>query len=377
MERTKKHFLKKTLCIFALTIIAISSYIIHNRFKPIDTNPFFIPQKPKHARLVFAGDLMQHIPQVNAAYTANGIYDYTESFQDIKSIFENADIAILNLETTLTPEKYYTGYPLFRSPAKLADAIKNIGIDIVTLANNHICDNGRTGIEFTINRLDSLKISYTGAFTDSLQYKRLNPLRFSVNQLNFALLNYTYDTNGIAIPKNTIVNLIDTSAIALDLKQIDRTTTDCVIVFFHWGDEYIRRPNKEQHMLANFCHTQGVELVIGSHPHVIQPFETSPDKDSIIRSVTVYSLGNLVSNQRKRYRDGGLIVTFDIEKKGNQPVQIKPYYTPVWVQLPKYRIIPAVIGDTLSMPEYQRTSYNQFMEDTRALLKYDEIFEEI
>lgn len=334
-------------------------------------------KKPMRVRLVFAGDLMQHIPQVNAARTNVGSYDYTSSFQDLKEIVEHADIAILNLETTLTPQNHYTGYPLFRSPAQLADAIKNIGIDIAVLANNHICDNGRVGIEFTTSRLDSLGIAYTGAFTDSLQYQQLNPLNFTANGLHFALLNYTYDTNGIPVPKGTIVNLIDTTVIAHDLQKIDHTKTDCVIVFFHWGDEYARQPNKEQQMLADFCHKRNVEIVMGSHPHVIQPVEAFYDTDSLIRSVTVYSLGNLVSNQRERYRNGGLIITLEIEKAKNNPIRISPYYTPVWVQLPGYRIIPPTIGDTLSISETQRISYEQFMNDTRKLLKYNEIFKEI
>ena len=372
-----KFYFKIILYLILLVGIVIGGYIIYNNLYLPATGKLRPIHPPRQARLVFAGDLMQHIPQVNAARTSDGNYDYTESFQDIMDIFKNADISIVNLETTLNPKNYYTGYPIFRSPSQLADAIKDIGIDVAVLANNHICDNGRTGIEFTINRLDSLGIAYTGAFTDSMQYKRLNPLKFSVNQINFALLNYTYDTNGMPVPKGTIVNIIDTAIIADDLQQIDRTFTDCIIVFFHWGDEYVRKPNKEQQMLAEFCHKRGVELVIGSHPHVIQPIEVQSDADGIIRSVTVYSLGNLVSNQSKRYRNGGLIVTFDIEKKEGMPIQIKPYYTPVWVQLPEYRIIPPVIGDTLSMPDNHRTLYKQFMEDTRAHLKHNEIFQEI
>lgn len=371
-----KVFFKTTLYLILFTGIAIGVYIIHSSHSPA-TDKLWHIHPPKQARLVFAGDLMQHIPQVNAARTSDENFDYTESFQDLVDIFKNADISILNLETTLNPKSYYTGYPIFRSPAQLADAIKNIGIDVAVLANNHICDNGRTGIEFTIKRLDSLGIAYTGAFSDSMQYKQLNPLRFSINQINFALLNYTYDTNGMPVPKGTIVNIIDTVMIAHDLQQIDRSDTDCIIVFFHWGDEYARKPNKEQRLLAEFCHKRGVELVIGSHPHVIQPVQAQSDIDSIIRSVTIYSLGNLVSNQRKRYQNGGLIITLDIEKTEEQPIRIKPYYTPVWVQVPKYRIIPPVIGDTLSMPDNHRTSYKQFMEDTRSLLKHNEIFQEI
>ena len=335
-----------------------------------------ISVQTKQARLVFAGDLMQHLPQVYAARSDTGGFDYSESFRYVKNIFEEADIAILNFETTLTPYARYTGYPLFRSPAQLADALQDIGIDAVALANNHVCDNGKSGMEFTMSRLDSLGIAYTGAFADSLQYRQLHPLLIETNGLRLAMLNYTYDTNGLPVPAGAVVNLIDSAVIANDLDKIDRTQVDCVIVFFHWGDEYIRRPNREQQMLATLCHQRGVEIVMGSHPHVIQPFEIQMDADSVIRAVTVYSLGNLVSNQRDRYRNGGLVVTLDIRKTANEPIEIEPYYTPVWVHLPKYQILPADVADTLSMPEYQRPVYQQFMHDTRVHLEYNQFFTE-
>ena len=334
------------------------------------------PVESKHARLVFAGDLMQHLPQIYAARTGTGQFDYSESFGYVKNLFQEADVAILNFETTLTPYARYTGYPMFRSPPQLADALQDIGIDIVVMANNHVCDNGRIGMEFTMNRFDSLGIAYTGAFADSLYYQRLHPLKFQTNGIRFALLNYTYDTNGLPVPAGAIVNQIDSLVIVNDLDKIDRTQVDCVIVFFHWGDEYVRLPNQEQRMLAALCHQRGVEIVVGSHPHVVQPIEIQMDADSVVRAVTIYSLGNLVSNQRDRYRNGGIIVTLDIRKTENEPVQIQPYYSPVWVLLPKYQILPTAVADTLWMPDYQRSAYQQFVNDTREHLDYDRMFKE-
>ena len=331
--------------------------------------------EPQRARLVFAGDLMQHMPQVRAARRPDGTFDYSETFRYVKPIFEEADFAMLNFETTLTPTSRYTGYPMFRSPAQLADALHDIGMDAVVMANNHICDNGRAGIGYMTARFDSLRIAHTGAFIDSTRYRMNHPLRFEVKGIRFALLNYTYDTNGVPIPEGTIVNLIDTTVIQNDLKGIDRSETDCIIVFFHWGDEYVRKPNNTQRMLAELCHRYGTEIVMGSHPHVIQPFEAGYDTDSTIRSVTVYSLGNFVSNQRDRYKDGGLIVTLDIEKRNGQ-ISICPYYTPVWVSMPNYRILPPSVADTLPLPSGQRENYLQFIQDTRTLLDNDRIFRE-
>lgn len=375
------HFLSRSILIPALTLAAaVTGYVTWNVLnqEKNHASPDDVVQQvdePQRARLVFAGDLMQHMPQVRAARRQDGTFDYSETFRYVKPFFEEADFAMLNFETTLTPTSRYTGYPMFRSPAQLADAIRDIGIDAVVMANNHICDNGRTGIEYMTARFDSLGIVHTGAFIDSTRYRMNHPLRFEVKGIRFALLNYTYDTNGVPIPKGTIVNLIDTTVIQNDLKRIDRSETDCIIVFFHWGDEYVRKPNDTQRKLAELCHRYGTEIVMGSHPHVIQPFETRYDTDSIVRSVTVYSLGNFVSNQRDRYKNGGLIVTLDVEKK-NEQIEICPYYTPVWVSMPNYRILPPSVADTLPLPSGQRESYRQFIRDTRTLLNDDRIFKE-
>ena len=331
----------------------------------------------KEARLVFAGDLMQHMPQVRAAQRANGHFDYSESFRYVKPLFEQADYAILNFETTLTPTTNYHGFPTFRSPGAVADALRDIGIDAVMLANNHICDNGRTGIEYTIQRLDSLGIVHTGAFVDSTRIHAGHPMLFHAGGLRFALFNYTYGTNGIPVPKGMIVNLIDTNTIRRDLVRVNRKNVDCVIVFFHWGVEYVRRPNDEQRRLAALCHQLGAEIVIGSHPHVIQPVEARRDSAGIVRSVTVYSLGNLVSNQKERYRNGGLIVTLDVKKERNGAIRILPSYTPGWVCRPGgYRIIPPSAADSVSLPGDLRATCTQFFDDTRTLLEGNKIFEE-
>jgi len=331
----------------------------------------------KEARLVFAGDLMQHMPQVRAAQRGNGRFDYSECFRYVKPLFEQADFAILNFETTLTPKTDYHGFPTFRSPGAVADALRDIGIDAVMFANNHICDNGRTGIEYTTQHFDSLGIVHTGAFVDSSRIHAEHPLLFRAGGLRFALFNYTYGTNGIPVPKGMIVNLIDTIAIRRDLSQVNRKNIDCVIVFFHWGVEYVRRPNDEQRRLAALCHRLGAEIVIGSHPHVIQPVEARRDSAGVFRSVTVYSLGNLVSNQKERYRNGGLIVTLDIKKERNGAIRIAPAYTPGWVCRPGgYRIIPPSATDSVTLPADLRANCTQFFDDTRTLLEGNKIFEE-
>jgi CubicO group peptidase (beta-lactamase class C family) len=336
-------------------------------------------ETPKRARLVFGGDLMQHIPQVNAAKNSNGGYDYSESFRYVKPIFEQADLAFINLETTLTTSGYYTGFPLFRSPGEIAGILSDIGVDVAVTANNHIFDGGKKGVYMTLELLDSAGIKHTGVFADSRGFIANHPLVLETKGFRFALLNYTYGTNGLPTPDGLSVNRIDSFNIARDIAGIDRTKIDCILVFFHWGYEYARQPNEEQKALAALCHRYGAEIVIGSHPHVIQPIVIHKDtymdysgkEKRHTSNVTIYSLGNFVSNQRDRYKDGGIIVALDITKRKDAPITINTSYTPVWVQLPKYRILPPSVADTITMSAGERYTYELFICDTKKLLSPD------
>lgn len=322
-----------------------------------------VPPQPKtaHAELLFAGDLMQHIPQVNAA-RRGGAFDYSDCFAWIKPHFTTADVAVVNLETTLSESGSYTGYPRFRSPVALADAVCDMGIDVALLANNHCCDDGAAGVRTTLEELSRRGIRHTGLFADSVDYRRNNPLRLVVRGIRFALLNYTYSTNGMPVPKGVQVNLIDTLQMARDLADARAFSTDCVVVCMHWGNEYERKENASQRRLATFLRRHGADLIVGSHPHVIQPFEADSSH------VTLYSLGNFVSNQRDRYRDGGLIAKIGVTRHPDGRMEYALRVIPVWVMLPGYRIVPPEVGDTLAMPVWLRARYEQFKSDTWTLL---------
>lgn len=324
-------------------------------------------EAPQHTsdtiRLVFGGDLMQHMPQVEAARTAEGSYDYSRSMQYIAPMFREADIAVLNLETTITTSGRYSGYPCFASPMEIVDQMRDMGVDVALLANNHCCDRRGAGIDATISALDTRGIAHTGVYTDSADYQRNNILRFESRGVRFALVNYTYGTNGIPVPKDKLVNLIDTATIVRDLRSIARDSVDCVIACMHWGIEYERRPNREQRNLASLLQHEGVDIIIGSHPHVVQPYHA----DST--SVLFYSLGNLVSNQQKRYTDGGLIAEVEVVRCDTvEGLRYRATPHPVWVLRPDYAIVPRAVGDTLRMTERSREAYTLFMNDTERLL---------
>ena len=315
---------------------------------------------PSEARLrmLFVGDAMCHSPQIAAAHRADGSLDFRGSFAEVKPYFDRADIAVVNLETTISPNTNYSGYPTFSSPAEYAEALAWVGTDVALLANNHCCDRGVRGIRSTIATLDRLGLSHTGAFADKDDYAANNILRFERNGLHLAIVNYTYGTNGIPVPSDCVVNLIDTVRMASDL-ALARQGADCLVACMHWGEEYRSRPTRLQRSLAEFLHRHGVDVVVGSHPHVVQPAVTDG------RSVTIYSLGNFVSNQRKRYCDGGVMAEVEVVKSADGECRYSVRVTPVWVKLPGYVVLPPESAAKCS----QSAEYEQFMYDTERLFR--------
>ena len=289
--------------------------------------------------LLFIGDIMGHDEQIwSAENRETHTFDYDNVFRYIKPVISEADIAIANFEVTLAGPPYM-GYPQFSSPAALAAACKNAGIDCMVTANNHAADRGKTGISGTINRLDSIGIPHTGTFLNAADRDSLYPLIIKKNGISIALLNYTYGTNGIKVPEPVIVNLLDKDLITGDVKKAKSKNPDITILFLHWGTEYDTVPSKTQTDLAEYFFSLGVDLVIGSHPHVLQKMVWSKRDNGATDGIVVYSMGNFVSNQRKPKTDGGAIVRIEFTKIDNQfKISDAGYYL-TWVYTPieKYR----------------------------------------
>ncbi len=325
--------------------------------------------------LLFAGDIMQHGPQIEAAWSeADSTWDYHPCFNYVKPIISAYDIAIANLEVTLAG-KPFTGYPQFSAPDELAAAVRDAGFDVLATANNHCCDRGKAGLIRTLTVLDSLGIKHTGTFRDSADMRSHHPLILTKNDITIALLNYTYGTNGLPVHEPTIVNLIDSSRVVNDLKSARNPGVDFVLVFFHWGNEYQSFQSKEQETLARICRENGADAVIGSHPHVIQPMEYfAPDDTNPTGHLLVYSLGNYVSNQRDRYKDGGAMVSFTLSKTWNKKTVLSPEYHLTWVHTPyeagkkRYYILPVnqFEYDT-TLDASSQAAIRQFAKDSREL----------
>jgi poly-gamma-glutamate synthesis protein (capsule biosynthesis protein) len=329
--------------------------------------------------LLFAGDIMGHDSQIASAYDAAiSRYDYSSCFQFIKPYIKSADVAIGNLELTLAGPPY-KGYPAFSSPDALAETLKDAGFDVLVTANNHSCDRGKKGIERTIEILDSLGMEHTGTFAD--EASRLNDYPLILRKKNFrlALLNYTYGTNGIAVPYPTFVNPIDTSQMALDIAAINTDSIDMIIAFVHWGSEYQSQPNAYQKNVARFLFKKGAQLVIGAHPHVLQPMEF----DSLRQQAVVYSLGNFVSGQRDRYKNGGAMARFELIKITTDSTSAVAIANASYILQYVHRDVakdyfilpaPSFEKDTTGFikQESARTMFKTFLDDSRALFnKYN------
>ena len=328
------------------------------------------------------GDLMAHTPQLTSARVAEG-YDFEPCFAPVAPRISAADIAIGNLETTLSgPERGYTGYPMFNTPDSFAEALVKSGFDVLTTANNHTLDRGTSGLTRTLDVLDGLGAQHTGAARTAEEAERV--LVADVNGAKVAILAYTYGMNGFTAPsdKKWMVNVIDTARMAADVKRARELEPDLVIVSIHNGVEYQRQPSEAQKRVEMAMLEAGADVVLGSHPHVIQPMETveitRPDGTPRTGFI-IHSLGNFVSNQRERYRNTGLLLELGFEKDLRSGVTslVSVEYVPVWVDDTdeagkEHRVLP--IGDVLADPAYpgvdtaDRARIQQAWDDTTSYL---------
>ena len=267
------------------------------------------------------GDIMCHSPNYNAAYVSStGTYDFSPFFTQIEKYTSSADITVGNLETTFAgKERGYSGYPTFNSPSELGDAIKNIGVDVVGTANNHCMDKGYTGIVSTLDVLDEIGLEHMG--TARSEEERDTILVKDVNGIKIAFLAYTYGTNGITIPsdKPYCVNLIDKELILKHINMAKELEVDLICVNMHWGIEYQTSPNSEQQELADFLFENGIDIIFGSHPHVLQKMEkrTITLEDGTTKDgFVIYSLGNFFSNQQDVGTRDTVILDIQVTKSG-------------------------------------------------------------
>ena len=281
------------------------------------------------ARVVFVGDIMVHDQQLESA-RYGGAWDFKPQFRRVKPLFWRS-LSVGNLETVFAGnEQEFSGFPAFNTPDELAAALADLEIDIVMLANNHILDHGFDAASRTTKVLDDSGIFWTGLVT---QEDPDEPLVVEYSGLRWAFVNYSYGSNNKSEPdkpEDLRLNVISENAVASGLARALTYEPDITVAFFHWGLEYQYNPTRNQNNIAEICLENGADLVIGAHPHVLQPIEvTSSDRGY---SVIAYSLGNFISYQRTKPWERSVILAIDVEKKpGERALVSRVSAAPIWV----------------------------------------------
>lgn len=315
----------------------------------------------KNVSVLSVGDIMGHTVQLLAAKTDEG-YDFSEQFKYIAPIISSRDISIGNLETVFAGESAsYSGKNMiFNSPDALGEGIKEAGFDILTTANNHSLDRRYDGLKRTLDVLDELGIMHAGTSRTEEESKQI--LTFENKGITFALLSYSYSTNGWPMPEDHpyALNMIDDDKIIEDIKSARALGVDFVIVASHWGLEYHLNENIHQQRLTEKMFYAGADIVLGTHPHVIQPFEHIKMEDEsgeLKDKFIIYSQGNFVSGQRTHPRAIGMHITFDFSMVDDGV----PYVNQV-----------SVMPTFVEYNNYGSKPYMRILDTRKSVIQYEE-----
>lgn len=349
MKRTKKNN-KKILLILFIILLIFLIFILNKNIKNNNNveNTYLanassnenIKQntvEPITFTLTSLGDTLCHNTQYWDAYNSQtDEYDFSYVYEDIKNYTSSSDITIGSLETTFAgKERGYSNYPTFNTPDSLATALKDIGVDVVSLAGNHALDYGYNGLCRTIDVFDNIGLSHLGTYKTAEEQEKL--LIKDVKGIKIAFINYTYGTNGIPLPsgKEFCVNLIDRDLIKKQINQAKEQNVDMIVACMHWGTEYRTTANSEQEDLANFLFENGVDVILGNHPHVLEPMEkkTITLQDGTTKDVfVVYALGNFTADQRDEITRDSAILNLTITKNSDGKISIdKVNYVPIYM----------------------------------------------
>jgi poly-gamma-glutamate synthesis protein (capsule biosynthesis protein) len=318
----------------------------------------------QRVRAVFVGDIMVHEQQLNAAKTTAGSgknrivsWDFRPQFERAAFLFSGADLVVGNLETTLSgPARGYTGYPAFKSPDELMDGIALLSPDLLALANNHIFDGGGAGALRTMQVLEERGIRHTGivAVPEGGSGLRPSPLLLEKDGVRWGFVNYTYGTNNPRIPRGLGISIISEDLISQDLTLLEAMDPDVLIALFHWGQEYRFVPTRQQRAIVDLCLSRGVDLIVGAHPHVLQPVEILPKKGGV--ALAAFSLGNFVSGQRTLPRERAAVLAVEFVrshatgKLSLDRVMAAPTWVSYYAQGNRRRLFTLYAGDEGRIP---------------------------
>ncbi|MGN0133866.1 MAG: CapA family protein [Anaerotignum sp.] len=329
----------------------------------------------KTVKLAVVGDIMVHDYQYNEAYDpATGAYDFMHNFQDVKKYFAGNDLVIGNLELTFGgPDRPYSSFPCFNTPDSFLDAVQDAGFNLLTTANNHCMDTGQAGLIRTLDKLDEAGIQHFGTYRS--QEERDTILYRDVNGIRFAFLSYTYGTNGIPVPQDYLVNLIDSDTMVSDIKEA-RKNADVVVVMPHMGNEYETDPRDVFVEWADLMFDAGADIVLASHPHVLQKMEyrTLDHGDGAHDGFIIYSLGNFISSQTTPPRNASIVLHLTVEQIADEPPSVKEVsFVPIWTQFRNAQNEDEFVVRSV----YERLSLSQSEKDAQIRKKDQSRLEEI
>lgn len=312
----------------------------------------FIEEETHYASLTTVGDIMLHSWQINRGYDeATDTFDFAESYTYVADYLGEADFTFGNLETTFAGRYNgassdvhgYADYPMFNAPEVLGDNLKELGFDMLATANNHSLDSYESGVYATLNYLDSIGLKHVG--TARSQEEKDELCIVEVNEITFGFCCYTYATNGLPVPSDApycVNTLYDYDAESIDemcdnVKRLKEAGVDVVMPIIHFGTEYRVEPDSYQEMCVDRLFEAGADVIIGSHPHVVESMEireiTNPD-GSTRTGYVIYSMGNFISSQKYEngiMKDIGVILDMDFEKTGDRTYITGWRFAPVYV----------------------------------------------
>lgn len=290
----------------------------------------------KKLSIVSTGDILYHFGMIDAGYNAaTEAYDFTDHYEKVKDLISGADIALANFEGTMAEDLHpLAAYPLFNAPDAVATALSYAGFDALCTANNHCLDSGTEGIESTIGAINFNNMKHFG----TKKTPGDNLLIIEKNGIKVGLLAYSELFNGLdenlTEDNQYMISRMDYDVIESDIKAAKGAGCDIVAVYAHWGHEYVFELTQTQTDLAHLLVEWGADLVLGSHPHVLQKTEVVK-KDGLDKFI-IYSMGNAISNQRRetidnKYTETGVLLKFNIEKNAENTLIKSVEMHPTWV----------------------------------------------
>lgn len=364
-----------TIFLLSLMILFISFKLFNNNdiVKYEQVSKYQSTNNINKVNLNAIGDVMAHEPQLNAQHDPKtNTYSFDNNYNYVSKYIQKADLAIANLETTLAGDSIpYSSYPTFNTPDALADALKNAGVDIISTINNHTFDKNDLGVERTLSVLKSKNLDVIGTISNALDK---NYLIKEINEISIGITAFSYGEirdgnkflNGIKVSDNSKdkLNVFDMTNVDNAFNTINNTlkninNTDIQVLVIHWGDEYRRTPSEFQTKLAQKLCDSGVDIIIGSHPHVVQPVDMITSTDGNNETLVIYSLGNFISNQRREllgtpFTEDGLMVDIEITKDNEKTFVSKVNCIPTWVNKSNqngnivYEVLPITKNENFS-----------------------------